>query len=56
MNQNQIGFNLNTGIHHKLYANKLSGFKGISQGFLEDDMELSDTGVLISKNSCFNCS
>jgi hypothetical protein len=35
---------------------KLSGFKGISQGFLEDDMERSDTGVLISKNSCFNYS
>ena len=38
MNQNQIGFDLITGIYHKLDANKLSGFKGISQGFLEDDM------------------
>jgi hypothetical protein len=38
-----------TGIHHKLHANKLSGFKGTSQGFLEDDMELADTGVLIPK-------
>lgn len=51
INQNQIGFNLNTGIHHKFDANKLSGFKGVSQGFLRHDMELSDKGVLISKNS-----
>jgi len=50
MNQNLIGFNLITGTHYKLDANKLSGFKGISQGFLEDDMELADTGVTIPKN------
>jgi hypothetical protein len=56
MNQNQIWYNLITGMHQKLDANKLSGFKAISQGFLEDDMELSDTDVLISKNSCFNYS
>ncbi len=56
MNQNQIWFNLITGIHHKLDANKLSGFKAISQGFLEDDMELSDANVLISNNLCFNYS
>ena len=48
MNQNQIGVNLNTGIHHKLDPTKLSGFNGVSQGFLRDDMELSDTDVLIS--------
>jgi hypothetical protein len=51
MNQNQIWFNLNTGIYHKLDVDKLSGFKGISQGFLKDDMLWSDTGVLISKKS-----
>jgi hypothetical protein len=43
-----------TGIYHKLDANKLSGFKGVSQGFLEDGMELADTGVLIPKKSCFD--
>jgi len=37
MNQNQIWLNLNTGIHYKLDPDKLSSFKGISQGFLEDE-------------------
>jgi hypothetical protein len=41
MNQNQIWFNLNTGIYHKLDVDKLSGLKGISQGFLEDTRNLT---------------
>ena len=44
MNQNQIWFNLITGIHQKLDPNKLSGFKGISQVFLDDAKAWSDTG------------
>jgi hypothetical protein len=31
MNQNQIWYNLITGMHQKLDPNKLSGFMGISQ-------------------------
>ena len=54
MNQVQIWFDLITGIYHRLDANKIPGFKGISQGLLEDDMELADTGVLFPKNLYFD--
>jgi hypothetical protein len=47
---------LNTEIYLKVGADKLADFKVISQGFLENDMIWSDTGVLISKNSCFDFS
>jgi len=38
--------------YHK--NNRIS--KAHRKDFLEDEMELSDTDVLISKNSCFNYS
>jgi len=44
MNQNQIWYNLITGMHQKLDANKLSGFMGISQVFLDDAKAWFDTG------------
>ena len=44
MNQNQIWYNLITGMHQKLDANKLSDFKVISQVLFDDALAWSDTG------------
>lgn len=45
MNQNPIRFNLNTGIYHKVSANKLSGLIELSQGFLADDRVWSNATI-----------
>ena len=52
INQNQIWFNLNTGIHHKLNTNKLSGFKWISQGILFVDCTMTKNTKIQPCNNC----